>query len=133
MITKKIIGCCILLISLGMSALFSAENSIIETAVTPFFNALKNGDVVAVERYIADPLYSEIKPRLNAEGYPAFLRQYYSDSYIEVSNVYDISKDQKNVCLDLYFSSNEKQSIELQLHKSAAGDWKITKQTEISE
>lgn len=119
--------------SLGISVSYSAENSIIETAVTPFFNALKNGDVAAVEKYIADPLYSQIKTRLNTQEYPAFLRQYYSDSYIEVSNVYDISNDQKNVCLDLYFSSNEKQSIELQLHKSAEGDWKITKQTEITE
>ena len=133
MITKKILGCCILLMSLGISASFSAEDSTIESTVVSFFNALKNGDVVAVEKYIADPLYSEIKPRLNSDGYPAFLQQYYSNSYIDILNIHEVSNDQKNVILDLYFSSNEKQSIELQVHKSTEGDWKITKQSEFTE
>ena len=119
--------------SLSTTGLHSAENSVIESCVTPFFSALKNGDVATVEQYIADPLYSELKSRLNVESYPDFLRRYYLNSSIEIIDINNISDDQKNVSLNLHFSSNEKQSLELQLQKSEAGDWKITNQTEIRE
>ena len=134
MITKKLINCFILIISLCATISYSAENTIVETTIMPFYDALKNGDVVAVEAYIGDPLYSQVKVLLqDNQEYPDYLRQYYSNSYIEVTNVSDQSADYKNVYLDLYLSSSEKQSIELQLHKTTTGDWKVTKQTVIEE
>ncbi len=132
MIIKKLVGCCIFLL-LYVPVLSFAEDPVIEATITPFFNALKSGDVGIVKQHIADPLYSEIEVRLNAQEYPEFLRKYYSDSYIDIISINDHSNNIKTVVIDLYYSSNEKQSIELELHKLAVGGWKITKQTEISE
>jgi len=134
MLIKKNIYYCLLLVSLCTPSVFSAESVIIETIIDPFFLALQNGDVKAIETFIADPLHSQVKVLLqDNQEYPAFLRNYYSNSHIEVLNVYDHSADQINVYLELYLSTNEKQMLEIQLHKSAAGDWKITKQGIISE
>ncbi len=133
MLAKKIIAYCFILMLLSNTSLHSAENSVIESCITPFFSALKNGDVVTVEQYIADPLYSELKSRLNAETYPDFLRKYYSNSSIKIININHISDDQKSVKLDLNFSSSEKQSLELILQRAADGKWKITNQSEIRE
>ena len=133
MYLKKIIIYVFLSICLSVSTLQSAETPVVESCISPFFNALRNGDVATVKQYIADPLYSEIESRLNAAAYPDFLRKYYSNSSIEVININHITDDQKSVKLDLYFSSNEKQSLELKLQKSADGDWKITNQSEIRE
>ena len=134
MTTKKIIGYCILLMSLGMSASYAAEDTIIDTVINPLFNALKNGDLKSIETYIDEPLYSEVKAQLqNNQEYPEYLRQYYSESYVEVINIVDRAKEHKNVYVDLHFSSKDKQTLELQLHKTASGDWKVTKQSIVDE
>ena len=129
---KKIICHFLLLISLSVPSVFSADREIIETVVNPFFRALQNGDVETVGSLIADPLYSQVKVLLNDnKEYPDFLRNYYLDSHIEIINIYDYPPEHKKVYLELYLS-DEKQLIELQLHKSASGDWKVTKQSEMS-
>jgi hypothetical protein len=120
--------------SLGMSVSYAAENTIINDVINPLFNALKNGDVKSVEAYIGDPLYSEVKVQLqNNQEYPEFLRQYYLESYVEIIKIVDHTNEQKNVYVDLHFSSNDKQTLELQLHKTASGDWKVTQQSIVGE
>ena len=132
MVTKKLFGGFLLLLCITIS--YAAENSITETTIVPFFNALKNGDDAAIETYIDDPLHSQVKTLLqNNQEYPEFLRQYYLNSYMEIVNIKDLANDHKSVFVQIHFSPNEKQVIELQLYESDTGIWKITNQTVISE
>jgi len=134
MIIKKVISSCVLMMSLVASTAFTVELTIVDTTISPFFDALKNGDVNSIEAYIDDPLYSEIKVLLhNNQGYPDFLRQRYANSYLEIINIVTASDDHKIVYIDIHFSPTGKQSLELQLNKAASGTWKITEQAEISQ
>ena len=49
-----------------------------DSVIYPFFNALKDGDINAIKRYISSDMYSEYYRLLEQNrDYPEFLRNYY--------------------------------------------------------
>lgn len=76
----------ILLISLYCSILQAQEvpvingpyKALMDEIVFPFFEALKNGDVSSIKRYVAGDMYERKKVLLEQnQEYPEFLRNYY--------------------------------------------------------
>ncbi len=60
------------------------QGEIENTLMRPFFNAMKNGNVEAIKRYITGEKYDEARMMLTDKDYPAFLRKYYKDAEFSV-------------------------------------------------
>ncbi len=62
---------------------------VINETVMPFFEALKNGDVISIKQHIAGDMYERSKVLLeqNTE-YPQFLRNYYQGVEFYVDDAY---------------------------------------------
>ncbi len=67
---------------------------IVNGTVLPYFNALKDGDVGAIKKYIAGRLYQKYKVLLeqNTE-YPAYLRNYYQGAEFRIGKAAMIDND----------------------------------------
>jgi len=65
----------------------------IET-ITPYFEALKNGDVGAIKLHISEGMYERYKVLLEKnKDYPEFLRKYYRDVDFEIEKIEWIDND----------------------------------------
>ncbi len=131
---KKIILCGFVIIGiLHVTAVLPAEDPIIDNTITPFFEALKNGDVKTIETYIDEPLYSQIKVLLTKnQKYPEYLRKYYTDTYVDVTGIKDLTDKKKDVNVEIHFPDNYIEAIILHLSQVSTGEWKITEQTVIT-
>ncbi len=133
MLKKAILYIFVLISVLHTAVILSAEDPIIDHTITPFFEALKNGDVETIETYIDEPLYSQIKVLLTKnQKYPEYLREYYTDTYIDVTGVKDLTDKKKDVNVEIHFPDNYIEAIILHLSQVSTGEWKITEQTVIT-
>ena len=62
-----------------------------DTVILPYLNALKNGEVNEIKKYISAAMYNEYKTLLEQnKEYPKFLRNYYKDAMFSVVRVSEI-------------------------------------------
>ena len=112
------------------SSYASANSEIVGGIVAPFFDALKQGDVVAVESYLGDPLLNDVKVLLREnKGYPDFLREYYRDTSVVVTNIESNSHTTARVNVDVNFPAGHVEFLQLELIRNTGGTWKIHQQT----
>ncbi len=130
MFLKKLFQKLAILIALAASSYAHADSAIVGGTVTPFFDALRNGNVVVVESYLADPLLANVKVMLrDNKGYPDFLREYYLDTTLVVTSI-ESSYESANaiVYVDIYFPAGYVESLKLDLIRDVGNSWKIYQQ-----
>ena len=104
-----------------------AERAISNT-VLPFFEALRSGDVRAIESHINGKLAFNMKTLLRENlEYPEILRKHYKDAIVRVGDTFE-EAGRIFVQVELDFPESEKQFFELLL-KNKDGTWKIFRQT----
>ena len=105
------------------------------TALLPYFNALKEGDVTAIKRYLGPDLYQKNRVLLEQnKEYPEFLRTFYQGVTITIEKA---AKANGNIIVDvvLEFPNGDRNLTQLSLvkdgRKSDGGParqaWKIEK------
>ena len=116
------------------SSYVSANSAIVGGTVTPFFDALRQGDVVTVESYLGDPLLTDVKVLLrDNKGYPGYLREYYLDTSVVVTKIESNSDTTATVNVDVNFPAGHVESLQLDLIRNPGGNWKIHQQITIQK
>lgn len=100
--------------SLPPGLLTDVENK----TLRPFFNALKNGNVEIIKRYITGEMYEESRILLEEnKGYSEFLRERYKDAVFSVKR--GVSSDRHlMVDIEVEFPGRGKQISQLRLEES---------------
>jgi hypothetical protein len=90
--------------------------------VAAYFQAMKNGDIVAMKSYIGGKLYNKRKILLEQNvNYPDFLRKYYADGDIQVGEAQD-----GVVKVLVQFPDGSIHTYQLVVEQAPDGDWRIT-------
>lgn len=133
MLLTKFLQKLAILIALTFSSYVYADSVIVGGTVTPFFDALRQGNVIAVESYLEDPLLADVKVLLrDNKGYPDFLREYYRGTTVVVTNIESSSESAIAIVnVDIYFPAGHVESLQLDLIKATVGGWKIQQQSTV--
>lgn len=120
---KIIIGLCFISFLFGSGTSIAEElmktDSLfteLETEIlSPFFNALKNGDVDVIKRYISEDMYQQNRRLLDQnKKYPEFLRKYYQDASIHTKSII-VESDTITIDVELKLPSGKSLAEELHL------------------
>lgn len=102
----------------------------VNETVLPFFEALQDGDVQAVEFYLDGGLARSMRPLLrDNQEYPELLRKYYNGAEFSVGKI-NGSKSRLNIDVNVSYPSGRSMLLVLTLIQRNDGDWKIIKQIE---
>jgi hypothetical protein len=102
----------------------------VSAVVLQFFEALKTGNVRALDSLLGGDLSIQMKPLLqDNQDYPEYLRQHYSQTTFSIDHLLEkLGVIMAHVTVD--FPGGTTQTWTLTLKKEKAGEWKIMKQME---
>jgi ketosteroid isomerase-like protein len=106
----------------------SGEDVFVEI-VTPFFDALKAGDVDAVVTYLGGDIKNRVLPLLKGnQDYPSFLRQQYLGAIIEKTEINSEKNGDLLVGVRIRRARIATEHVSLVLRKDENNTWKIVEQ-----
>jgi len=107
------------------TAVLGGEPASPDECVVQYFEASKNGDIGRMKQLIAGSFYDQRKTLLEKNTtYPAFLRKYYDDAHLQITNVRE-DPGGWVVELRIKFADGTVDSSKFLLRKDASGTWKI--------
>ena len=133
MLLNKLLHKITLLITLIILSQAHASSEIVGGTITPFFDALRQGDVITVESYLVDPLLSTVIVQLrDNHGYSDFLREYYDGTTVVVTNIESNSDSAAAIAyINIHFPEGYVESFRLDLIRDSGNKWKIQQQSEV--
>lgn len=104
-----------------------AQDSVTEEALTPFFNALRSGDVAALLEAVDGPMYQKNKVLLQRnKNYSAVLRDRYAETGFVVDRISVV--DRHRAIADIFMISADGNTLKRKLileKKEGDPSWKV--------
>ena len=109
----------------------SLFQSIEAEVIMPWFRALKDGNINKIRHHISSDLYNKNRTLLEQnKDYPEFLRNFYSNTNIEIEKTIEIAGD-ITVYVTIQFPNGHRSCTELGLSKYGEGSESESKKWQI--